>query len=167
MYFLLRDALFILASASAGRLGVFHAMSSPGSLSQSRGGDSLCFCHRFCGEGSGPSLAPRFAGFTVPAQPTRDNSNGRLISCAGGQMLPGPLGLFIVYDASGSFLPQVVTGRSYRRPLSPSGSGCRCHGCAGSRSWNGLFLVPCARCARAVALSLLCEELCCHPGGRA
>ena len=28
--FLLRDTLFILASASAGRLGVFHAMSFPG-----------------------------------------------------------------------------------------------------------------------------------------
>ena len=41
-----------------------------------------------------------------------------------------------------------------------------CHGCAGSRSRNGLFHVPCARCTRAVAPSLLCEELCCHPGGR-
>ena len=32
----------------------------------------LCFRHGFCGEGSGPSLAPRFAGFTVPAQPMGD-----------------------------------------------------------------------------------------------
>ena len=64
------------------------------------------------------------------------------------------------------FLLQGVTERSYRRPLSPS-SGCRCHGCASSRSRNGLFRVPCARYARAVAPSLLCEELCCHPGGRA
>ena len=55
-----------------------------------------------------PSLAPRFAGFTVPAQPTQDNRNGRLISCAGGQALPVPLGLRIVRDASGSFLPQGV-----------------------------------------------------------
>ena len=39
----------------------------------------LCFHHRLCGEDSGPSLAPRFAGFTVPAQPTRDNRNGRLL----------------------------------------------------------------------------------------
>ena len=39
----------------------------------------LCFRHGFCGEDSGPSLAPRFAGFTVPAQPTRDNRNGRLL----------------------------------------------------------------------------------------
>ena len=28
--------------------------------------------------------------------------------------------------ASGSFLPQVVARRSYRRPLSLSGYGCRC-----------------------------------------
>ena len=39
----------------------------------------LCFRHGLCGEDSGPSLAPRFAGFTVPAQPTRDNCNGRLL----------------------------------------------------------------------------------------
>ena len=39
----------------------------------------LCFRHGFCGEDSGPSLAPRLAGFTVPAQPTRDNRNGRLL----------------------------------------------------------------------------------------
>ena len=47
--------------------------------------------------------------------------------------------LRIVSDASGSFLPQGVARRSYRRPLSPSGSGCRCHGYAGSRLWNGLY----------------------------
>ena len=41
----------------------------------------------------------------------------------------------------GSLLPQGVTGRSYRIPLSPSSSGCRCHGGADSRSRNGLFRV--------------------------
>ena len=44
-----------------------------------RGRGVLCFRHGFCGEDSGPSLAPRFAGFTVPAQPTQDNRNGRLL----------------------------------------------------------------------------------------
>ena len=48
--------------------------------------------------------------------------------------------LCIVSDASGSFLPQGVARRSYRRPLSPSGSGCCCHGYAGSRFGNGLFV---------------------------
>ena len=106
-----------------------------------RGCGVICFRHRFCGENSGPSLAPRFVGFTVPAQPTRDNRNGRLISCAGGRGFLGPLRLRIVSDASGSLLPQGVTGRSYRRPLFPSSSGCRCHGGAASRPRNGLFRV--------------------------
>ena len=48
--------------------------------------------------------------------------------------------LSIVSDASGSFLPQGVARRSYQRPLFPSGSGCRCHGYAGSRLRNGLFV---------------------------
>ena len=48
--------------------------------------------------------------------------------------------LCIVSGVSGSFLPQGVARRSYRRPLSPSGSGCRCHGYAGSRLGNGLFV---------------------------
>ena len=33
------------------------------------------------------------------------------------------------------------------------------HGGAGSRSRNGLFCIPWARCTRAVAPCLLCEEL--------
>ena len=45
-----------------------------------------------------------------------------------------------VSDASGSFLLHGVARRSYRRPLSPSGSGCRCHGYASSRLRNGLFV---------------------------
>ena len=64
------------------------------------------------------------------------------------------------------FLLQGVARRSYRRPLSPSGSGCRCHGCPSSRFRDGLFCVPWARCARAVSPSPLWEELCCHPGER-
>ena len=77
--FLLRDALFILASASAGRLGLFHAMSFPGTLSWNEGEVSFAFVTGFVAKTRGPSLAPRFAGFTVPAQPTRDNCNGRLL----------------------------------------------------------------------------------------
>ena len=64
-----------------------------------------------------------------------------VISCAGGQGLLGPLWLRIVSDASGSLLPHGITGRSYRRPLSPSSSGCRCHGSAAFRPQNGLFRV--------------------------
>ena len=39
----------------------------------------LYFRHWFCDEHSGPSLTPRFAGFTVPAQPMRDNRTWRLL----------------------------------------------------------------------------------------
>ena len=74
-----------------------------------RGWCVLCFRHGFCGEDSGASLAPRFAGFTVPAQPTRDNRSGKLLYPAGGRVLPGPFRLHIVSDASGSLLPQGVT----------------------------------------------------------
>ena len=44
-----------------------------------RGCGVLYFRHGFCAEHSGPYLVPRFAGFTVLAQPTRDNRNGRLL----------------------------------------------------------------------------------------
>ena len=41
---------------------------------------SFSFVSGFMAKTQGPSsLAPRFAGFTVPAQPTRDNRNGRLL----------------------------------------------------------------------------------------
>ena len=65
---------------------VFHAMSFRGSLSRGWGGVSFAFVPGFVAKTQGPSsLAPRFAGFTVLAQPTRDNRNGRLL-------YPGPLG---------------------------------------------------------------------------
>ena len=60
-------------------LWVFHTMSFSGSLSRSGGGVSFAFVTGFVGKTLGPSLAPRFAGFTVPAQPMRDNRNGRLL----------------------------------------------------------------------------------------
>ena len=58
---------------------------------------------------------------------------------------------------SGSFLPQGVARRSYRRPLSPSGSGCLCHGYAGSWLWNGLF-VSLELSALVLSLRLFFEE---------
>ena len=53
----------------------------------------LCFRHDFVTLGSGPSLAPRLAGFTVPARPTRDKSQWEnVISCGGGQVFLVRLG---------------------------------------------------------------------------
>ena len=90
-----------------------------------------------------------------------------VISCAGGQGFLVRFGFASSAMRAVPFLPHGVTRRSYRRPLSPSGSGCRCHGSAASRPRNGLFHVRWARYFRVFAPSLLCEELCCHPGGGA
>ena len=110
IFFMVLRVLFILASASAGLIGVFHAMSFRGSHSRGWSEVSFSFVPGFGAKTQGPSsLAPRFAGFTVPAQSyARQSQWETVISCAGGQVLPGPLGLRIVSDASGSFLPQGV-----------------------------------------------------------
>ena len=143
-YFLVLKALFLLASASAGLIGVFHAVSFRGSLSRGWNEVSFSFVPGFMANTQGPSsLAPWFAGFTVPAQPNARQSQWEtVISCAGGQVLPGPLSCSSSAMRAVPFLPQGVARRSYRRSLSPSGSGCRCHRCAGSRLRNGLFLCP-------------------------
>ena len=131
-----------LHPASAGRIGVFHAVSYRGSHSRGWCEVSFCFIPGFVAKTLDPSsLAPRFAGFAIPAQPnSRQSQWETVISCAGGQVVTWTALLRIVSDASGSFLPQGVARRSYRIPLSPSGSGCRCHGYAGSRLRNGLFV---------------------------
>ena len=107
---------------------------------------------------SGPSLAPQFAGFTVPVRPTRDSQWENVISCAGGQV-------FLVRLGGASSVMRAVhvaTGCSVKEGSSISVSfwlRMPWHGGAGSRSRNGLFCVPWARCTRAVAPYLLCEEL--------
>ena len=88
-----------------------------------------------------PLLLGLRASLYRPKQP-RDNRNGMgdcYILCGRSGVTWTAL-LRIVGGASGSFLPQGVARRSYRRPLSPSGSGCHCHGYAGSRVRNGLFV---------------------------
>ena len=105
------------------------------------------------------SLAPRLAGFTVPARPTRDKSHGERYSLWGRSGLPGPL------------------RATHRRRCVPFlfATGCRVkvgssisvsfwlrmpgHRGAGSRSRNDMFCVPWADRTRAVAPCLLCEEL--------
>ena len=104
---------------------------------------------------SGTSLAPRLAGFTVPARPTRDKSQWEnVISCGGGQVFLVPsLAVRAVHIATGCSV-KVGSLISVSFWLRMPG-----HGGAGSRSRNGLFCVPWARCTRAVAPCLLCEEL--------
>ena len=92
--FLVLPALFLLAPASAGRMGVFHAVSYRGSHSRGWSEVSFSFVPGFlAGIQDLSSLAPQFAGFTVRAQPNARQSQWETVrSCAGGLVLPGPLG---------------------------------------------------------------------------
>ena len=71
-------ARFVLASASTRRFGYSMLVFSWLSFWE-RGGLSFAFVTVFVMMCSGLSLAPRLAGFTVLARPTRDNLNGRLL----------------------------------------------------------------------------------------
>ena len=137
---------------------VFHVWFFSGSPSGS-GWGVLCFRHGFVTLCSRPSLAPRLAGFTVPARPTRDKSQWEnVISCGGGQVFLVRLG----GTSSAVRAVPIATGCSVKVGSSISVSfwlRMPGHGGAGSRSRNGLFCVPWARCTRAVAPCLLCEEL--------
>ena len=108
---------------------------------------------------SGTSLAPRLAGFTVPARSTRDKSQWEnVISCGGGQVFLVRLGRRII----GVLAVRIATGCSVKVGSLISVSfwlRMPGHGGAGSRSRNGLFCFPWARCTRAAAPCLLCEEL--------
>ena len=119
----------------------------------------LCFRHGLFDDVLRPLPVPRFAGFTVPARPTRDNRNGRMLyPVRGGQVFLVRLG----GASSAMRAVHVATGCSVKEGSSISVSfwlRMPWHGSAGSRSRNGLFCVPWARCTRAVAPYLLCEEL--------
>ena len=137
---------------------VFHVWFFSGSPSGS-GWGVLCFRHSFVTLCSGPPLAPWLVGFTVPARPTRDKSQWEnVISCGGGKV-------FLVRLSGASLAVRAVpiaTGCNVKVGSSISVSfwlRMPGHGGACSRSRNGLFCVPWARCTRAVAPCLLCEEL--------
>ena len=126
--FLAQKTLFLLALASAKRIGELHALSYRVSHSRGWGEVSFSFVPGFMAKTQDPSsLAPRFEGFTVPALlNVRNNRNGRLL-CP-------------VRVVSGCLSPQGVARRRYRRPLSPSGSGRQYHVPTSSRVRNSLFL---------------------------
>ena len=79
--FLAQKTLFLLALASAKRIGELHALSYRVSHTRDWGEVSFAFVTGFVAKTQDPSsLAPRFEGFTVPALPnTRKNRNGRLL----------------------------------------------------------------------------------------
>ena len=79
--FLAQKTLFLLALASAKRIGELHALSYRVSHSRGWAEVSFSFVPGFVAKTEDPSLlAPRFEGFTVPALPNaRNNCNGRLL----------------------------------------------------------------------------------------
>ena len=79
--FLAQKTLFLLALASAKRIGELHAFSYCVSHSRGWAEVSFSFVLGFVAKTQDPSsLAPRFEGFTVPALPNaRNNRNGRLL----------------------------------------------------------------------------------------
>ena len=121
--FLAQKTLFLLALASAKRIGELHALSYRVSHTRDWGEVSFAFVTGFVAKTQDPSsLAPRFEGFTVPALPNaRKNRNGRLLC---------PVRAVKVYldrDVNSCLSPQGVARRRLRRPRSPSGSGRRYH----------------------------------------
>ena len=79
--FLAQKALFLLALASAKRIGELHALLYRVSRTRGWGEVSFSFVAGFVAKTQDPSsLAPRFEGFSVPALPNvRNNRNGRLL----------------------------------------------------------------------------------------
>ena len=79
--FLAQKALFLLALASAKRIGELHTLSYRVSHTRDWGEVSFAFVTGFVAKTQDPSsLAPRFEGFSVPALPNaRKNRNGRLL----------------------------------------------------------------------------------------
>ena len=80
-HFLAQKTLFLLAVASAKRIGELHALSYCLSHTRNWGEVSFSFVTGFVAKTQDPSsLAPRFEGFSVLALPNaRNNRNGRLL----------------------------------------------------------------------------------------
>ena len=125
--FLAQKTLFLLALASAKRIGELHALSYRVSHTRNWGEVSFSYVTGFVAKTQDTSsLAPRFEGFSVPPYQTRE-----IIAMGDCCVLCGRSGvtltalLHIVRDVIGCSSPQGVARRRYRRPLSPSGSGRR------------------------------------------
>ena len=160
-HFLAQKTLFLLALASAKRIGELHALSY--CVSHSRGWAEVSFSYvpGFVAKTQDPSsLAPQFEGFSVPALPNaRNNRNGRLLCAVCGRSgITSTARLHIVRSVSGCLSPQGVARRRYRRPLSPSGSGRRYHVLTSSPGTEQPVPAPRARETRGIASSLLFKK---------
>ena len=126
--FLAQKTLFLLALASAKRVGEFHALSYCVSHSRGWGEVSFTFIPGFVVKTQDPSSsAPRFEGFSVLALP--NSSTNRKEDCYALCPLSGvtwtvwSVLLLITRDVSGCSSPQVMARGRLQRTWSPSGSG--------------------------------------------
>ena len=163
--FLAQKTLFLLALATAKRIGERHALSYR--VSQVRGWAevSFSFVPGFVAKTQDPSsLARRFEGFTVPALPNaRNNRNGRCYVLCGRSGVTLTALLHIVLVVSSCLSLQGVA-RRYRRPLSPSGSGRQYHVPTSSRVRNSLFCLSSSGDSWYCSVPSFQEELRCRPG---
>ena len=91
--FLAQKMLFLLALASAKRIGELHALLYRVSHTRDWGEVSFAFVTGFVAKTQDPSsLAPRFEGFSVPAlpKPAKESQWEIVVFCAGSQGLPRP-----------------------------------------------------------------------------
>ena len=142
--FLAQKTLFLLALASAKRIGELHALSYRVSHTRDWGEVSFAFVTGFVAKTQDPSsLAPRFEGFSVPALTNaRKNRNGDYCVLCGQSRFTSTALLHIAHDVSGCLSLQGVARRRFRRPRSPSGSGRRYHALTSSLGLHCLCLPP-------------------------
>ena len=142
--FLAQKTLFLLALASAKRIGELHALSYRVSHTRDWVRFPLLLSLVSWAKTQDPSsLAPRFEGFTVLALPTRERiAMGDYCVLCGQSRFTSTALLHIVLDVSGCLSPQGVARRRFRRPRSPSGSGRRYHVLTSSLGLHCLCLPP-------------------------
>ena len=145
--FLAQKTLFLLALASAKRIGELHALSYRVSHTRNWGEVSFSFVTGFVAKTQGPSsLAPRFEGFSVPALTNaRNNRNGRLLCPVRAvrvyldRTAPRRLRCERFFVTAGRSKKEIAKSR---RPLSPSGSGRQYHALTSSLERHCLCLPP-------------------------
>ena len=130
--------LFLLALASAKRIGELHALSYRVSHTRNWGEVSFSFVTGFVAKTQDPSsLALGLRAFLYRPYQMRE-----IIAMGDCYVLCGRSGftltalLHIVRDVNGSLSPQGVARRRLRRPRSPSGSGRQYHALTSSLEWH-------------------------------
>ena len=140
--FLAQKTLFLLALASAKRIGELHALSYRVSHSRGWGEVSFSFVPGFVAKTQIPP--PLLLGLRAllywPYQMREIIAMGDCYVLCGRSGVTLTALLHIVRAVSGCLSPQGVARRRYRRSLSPSGSGRQYHVPTSFRVRNSLFL---------------------------